>query len=338
LKFERPARVPRDLWLLPWATHHHPETLAEIHRRFPVDIRTTIDVYAPSPRKRGDPHAVGQYTDEWGCVFTNIHGGIIGEVREPLVREIEDWRCVRPPYEILPTDRANAREHVRRDSDASERFIMAPAVIRPWERYQFLRGSENALMDLAIGDDDARALLGVIHEYFVRELEFWASTTVDAIFIADDWGSQQGLLIQPALWRAWFKPLYRDYCAIARSHGKFVFMHSDGHIEAIIPDLIEIGVQALNAQLFCMDMAALAAAAKGKITFWGEIDRQHILCSADPNVTREAVRTVARHFYDPAGGIIAQFAFELGCTPEAALAVFDEWERLEQHLNAPSPP
>jgi len=47
--------------------------------------------------------------------------------------------------------------------------------------------------------------------------------------------------------------------------------------------------------------------AMGQITFWGEIDRQHVLPSPDPEVGRKAVRRAARHFYDPRGGTIAQF-------------------------------
>lgn len=63
----------------------------------------------------------------------------------------------------------------------------------------------------------------------------------------DEWGCQNALLIAPAMWREWFKPFYRDYCALAHAHGKFAFMHSDGHIAAVYEDLIEVGVDALNS-------------------------------------------------------------------------------------------
>ncbi len=43
---------------------------------------------------------------------------------------------------------------------------------------------------------------------------------------------------------------------------KFTFMHSDGHISETYPDLVEVGVDALNSQLFCMDLADLAAKAR----------------------------------------------------------------------------
>jgi hypothetical protein len=171
-------------------------------------------------------------------------------------------------------------------------------------------------------------VLRAVHEYYVRELEFWATTDVDALFFLDDWGSQERLLIRPALWREVFKPMYAEYAQIAHGAGKFLFMHSDGHILSILPDLIEAGVDAVNSQLFCMDLAEVAKVAKGRITFWGEIDRQHVLPSPDPEDGRRAVRQVAEHLYDPSGGIIAQIAFELSVNPPTAIAVYDEWSRI----------
>ncbi|HDL17484.1 MAG TPA: methyltransferase, partial [Bacteroidetes bacterium] len=62
---------------------------------------------------------------------------------------------------------------------------------------------------------------------------------------------------------------------MAKANGKFAFMHSDGHISEIYTELVEVGVDAINSQLFCMDMVELAKSVKSKITFWGEVDRQH---------------------------------------------------------------
>ena len=89
-------------------------------------------------------------------------------------------------------------------------------------------------------------------------LERWTQTDVDALFFMDDWGAQQALLISPELWRQVFKPMYRDYIDIAHGAGKAAFMHSDGHTLAILPDLIELGLDAINAQIFCMGLEPLA--------------------------------------------------------------------------------
>ena len=334
LRFEHPERMPRDLWVLPWARAHHPDALASLEKRFPSDFGVAADVYQPSPRVQGDPYALGIHVDEWGCRFTNIHGGVIGEVREPVVREPDDFERVEPPYETLPADANAARDAVNRAYAADDRFIRAACCPRPWERYQFLRGSENAMIDIAEPARHVRALLRKIHEFYLTELEFWLTTDVDAIGFMDDWGAQQQLLIPPSTWREVFKPFYKDYCELAHAHGKWAFMHSDGHTQAILGDLIEVGVDAINAQLFCMDMAEIARIGKGKITFWGEIDRQHVLPSPDPQAGRDAVRKVARHLYDPAGGIIAQFEIGPGSNPAVALAIFEEWETVQRESGA----
>ena len=328
LRFESPSRMPRDLWTLPWAEENIPQCLAELRRRWPSDIAWAEAVYSPSPRVRGDQYAVGTYVDEWGCIFENIQRGVIGEVHTPLLEDLKEWRKVKPPYERLPDDIAIAHDVVNRGCAASDRFVLPPHFARPWERYQFLRGTENAMLDLAEGAEEAKSLLAEIHAYYLRELEFWVKTDVDAIFFMDDWGSQNALLISPDMWRDWFKPLYRDYCELAHAHGKFAFMHSDGNIASIYEDLIEVGVDALNSQLFCMDMADLERRAKGRITFWGEIDRQHVLTSPDPETGRKAVQKVARHLYDPLGGLIAQFELTPGSNPDTAIAIFEEWEKV----------
>lgn len=75
---------------------------------------------------------------------------------------------------------------------------------------QFLRGTENLLMNLAYGEDKVYKLRDMLHEFFVREMEMWADTDVDGISFMDDWGTQKTLLISPILWREFFKPLYKD--------------------------------------------------------------------------------------------------------------------------------
>jgi len=329
LKFERPERTPRDLWLLPWAGTRYPDTVQKIEAIFPNDIVRPDYFYPPSPRVQGDPYKIGYFTDEWGCQFRNIQDGVIGEVETPQLSDITDWKLVKPPYDQLPTTLQPARDQIRRYYESTDRFVIANCCPRPWERYQFVRGTENAMIDVMTQEPGVEELLQTIHDFYVKELEFWARMDVDALMFMDDWGAQNQLLIPPRIWRDLFKPLYKDYCDIAHSQGKFIFMHSDGFISEIYEDLVEIGVDALNSQLFCMDMTDLSRRVKGKITFWGEIDRQHVLPSANPQDGRDAVREVAKLLYDPNGGLIAEFEFGAGANPETALAIFDEWQKID---------
>jgi len=155
----------------------------------------------------------------------------------------------------------------------------------------------------------------------VEELTLWARTDVDALSFMDDWGSQRSLLVAPELFRELFKPLYAEYVAIAHAHGKPAFMHSDGHITEIIPDLVEIGLDALNSQVFCMGVEELGRRFAGEIAFWGEMDRQQLLPGATPGEIAHAARRMKAAFHRE-GGFIAQCEFGPGARPGNIHAYF----------------
>ncbi|MCA9417920.1 MAG: methyltransferase, partial [Candidatus Omnitrophica bacterium] len=85
LEFENPDRPPFELWVLPWTHLHYPEELEEIQKSFPSDFAGPPLEYRQKPATQGNPHRIGSYVDEWGCEFTNIQDGVIGEVKTPLI-------------------------------------------------------------------------------------------------------------------------------------------------------------------------------------------------------------------------------------------------------------
>ncbi|MFQ6038466.1 MAG: uroporphyrinogen decarboxylase family protein [Candidatus Aminicenantales bacterium] len=325
LAFEDPVRIPRQKWILPWAELHYPEAVLELEERFPDDIVQAPAVYTRPVRTEGERYRKGIYVDEWGCRFTNPMDGIIGVVQEPLVSDWSDLERFSPPEATLNLDRVEVDTFCRQ----TDRFVLAGTLIRPFERYQFIRTMEQALVDLSQRPDGMFELLKRIHEHYLKEAEVWASTDVDAIALMDDWGTQQGLIASPEVFRELFLPMYREYAEVARHHGKAVFMHSDGYILDIIPDLIEAGVDALNSQVFCMGVRELGERFRGKLTFWGEIDRQNLLPHGSAEEIREAVLEMWLHLHDR-GGVIAQCEFGLEADPRNVFAVFEAWDRLSR--------
>ena len=269
LGFEFPERIPRDLWQVPWARQNYPNELDELIKQYPSDFAYPPNIYNPAKLEKGDPYAVGRYVDAWGCTFENIHKGIIGEVKQPLLEDINNLSALHVPYEIMPTDRQQAIDKINQFCDETEKFVFGCCCPRPWEQLQFLRGSVNAMMDIMDPEGGVCELLARMQEFYLEQMEFWAATKVDALMCMDDWGSQQSLLIPPKIWEAIFKPMYKEYCDLAHAAGKFIFMHSDGCITDIYPHLVDVGIDAVNSQLFCMDMAEIAKSAKGRITFLG---------------------------------------------------------------------
>jgi uroporphyrinogen-III decarboxylase len=210
----------------------------------------------------------------------------------------------------------------------SDKFVLGPSSFAPlpriFERLQFLRGTENLYMDLLEQRDEFLALLQRVHQYYVDVLELWAKTNVDALWAMDDWGSQQALLIAPDLWRAVLKPLYAEYASIARDNGKHFLFHSDGYIMDVYPDVIEMGFSAINSQIFCMGVENVGKRFRGELTFWGEIDRQHILPDGTREDVAKAVHTVQDYLWRD-GGVIAQCEFTAGAQPENVYQVFKTW-------------
>ncbi len=324
LNFELPEteRIPRHLWSLPWADEKFPGAREAIQKEFPDDITRPPSCLKNPVRTTGNMFQTGIYIDEWGCIFENRQSGIIGEVKTPIVDDWNDTSRVQIPAEALTVDIGQVNAFCR----GTDRFVMANACQRPFERLQFIRGTENLYMDLALEDEGLNAFIKTLHEFHLKELDVWSRTEVDALMIMDDWGTQKSLLINPEMWRRVFKPLYKDYIDLAHAAGKKIFMHSDGYILDIYPDLIELGLDAVNSQIFCMGIDKLAAF-KGQITFWGEMDRQQIL----PFGTEKQVADAVRQIYDRlfcSGGIIAQCEFGPGARPENIRALYSAWNKM----------
>ena len=297
----------------------------------PIEIRDTLcpPIHYPQWYVGALPNTKGRRTDPWGCMWESMEDGVCGEV---IGHPLEDWSNLdrfSPPWHIL--DQVDLSE-VNRFCRNTDKFVIPqwePSMPNLFERMQYLRGTENLFMDLAEGDERVLELRDRVQEYHLKQLAMWCDTEVDGVQFADDWGSQISMLISPATWREIFKPLYRQYCELAHSKGKFILMHSDGCVAEIIPDLIEIGLDALNLQLFCMDIEKLADLYHHKIAFWGEIDRQKIQVFGTPDDMRKAVRRLANAFFRHGRtGLIAQCLYTMNVPDENKRAEWDEWQKV----------
>lgn len=88
---------------------------------------------------------------------------------------------------------------------------------------------------------------------------------------------------------------------------------------------MEVGIDAINSQLFAMNIEELGKKYKGKITFWGEIDRQRVLPFGTPKTVHEAVMRVRRALDDGTGGVIAQCEWGKNDPIDNIRAVFKAW-------------
>jgi hypothetical protein len=327
LEFDNPSRIPRQAWILPWAEKKYPETVKKLREHYPDDIVAAPAVYKKPLKTQGDRYSKGPYIDEWGCFFSNPQEGMIGIIQEPLINEWDDLTHFQPPEEIVELDKEQINAFCRN----TDSFVLAGTVTRPFERLQFIRTMEKALTDLLEQPPELFDLIDQIHSLYCKEVEVWANTEIDGLSLMDDWGTQQGLIVSPEIFQDLFLPLYKDYADIAKKHGKYVFMHSDGYITEIIQDLIEVGVHALNSQLFCMDIPDLGKKFRGNITFWGEMDRQELLMNGSKSDIEKAVYFLWDHLYQE-GGVIAQCEFGLEAKPDNIIHTFKVWDEASKKL------
>ena len=161
-----------------------------------------------------------------------------------------------------------------------------------WTAYK-LRGMENLFVDFMLNKDFAAVLLDKVTDLLCAMARGYAKTGVDIIELSDDLGSQKSMLISPAIFREWIKKrLLKIIQSIRKINPEVcIVFDSDGYIEPIIPDLIEIGVDVLKpVQPECMDPAKLKKLYGNKIAFWGTIGTQTTMPFGTPEDVKKIVK------------------------------------------------
>ncbi len=322
LKFANPDRTPRDLWSALYTIMFQKKEYEDLLQEWPMDINFSQPYPGMDKINESRYRKKGSYIDEWGSIWNIAEPGIVGEVKKPVLNDWSELKSFIPPYEIIKDRDKSFIDNV---CEKSGKFMISDVTARPFERLQFLRGSEDLFMDIAYDRPELHKLIKIIHEFYLEDISFWCNTDVDAIFFMDDMGTNISTLISPGSWRNLFKPLYKEYCELIHSANKFAFFHSDGNTSSIFSDFIEIGIDAVNSQLFVMNIEKLAEKYKGKITFWGEIDRQKVLPFGLPEDVESAVLRVRTALDDGSGGVIAQCEWGKNDPVENIKSVYEAW-------------
>jgi len=185
---------------------------------------------------------------------------------------------------------------LRQECEQWAGYPIAGASYEPFYLYSRLRGMERALEDLAENPalvDAAMERIYDIHATIVKRVLDAAGGLIDFVYVAEDLGTQQSLLMSPRAFRERIKPWLKKMIDLAHSRGARVFHHDDGAIRPLIPDLIEIGIDILNPiQWRCrgMEREALAAEFGSSLVFHGGIDNQLTLPFGTPEDVKRQVR------------------------------------------------
>lgn len=331
LNFEPTDRVPMDIWVLPAARLAHGEAFAQLQKRYEdrIDIMSFV-----GPFDHGftpEYYTVGTFTDPWGSVWRNLQPGVVGEVKQPVFADYEAMRgYVSPKAEFLRQweQHKPALEQQLREARKTGKSLIG-GWVSVFERLQFLRGTEDLYCDIALEEPELFALIDLVMDFLRVYVDAWAQMDVDAIPFGDDWGTQISLLISPVTWVKLFQPLYQELFDRIHAAGKKVFFHSDGYIFDLYPHFIEMGVDAINSQLWCMGVEKVAEQFAGKITFWGEISRQNTLPNGTPEDVKASARKMMQLLRVNGGGLIGQSEMNRDVPLANVQAFYEAWDEEE---------
>jgi len=294
--------------------------LAHVHEdlleRFGADVAL---VSAGSPnaytREVNDDGEYERFLDEFGVLRARPHGGLYYEsTSSPLSGDIGAAEVDAYPWPDPqdPGRFVGMKERARHIREVEKRAVFVGSLCAGVTEMHFrMRGYEHGYMDMALDPALARKLMEKITEL---KLAYWEKVLdeigpdIDIAAEADDLGAQHAPLFSPQAYRDIVKPLHKqiiDYIK-SRSRAKF-FLHSCGAIKELIPDLIDIGVDALNpVQVSAegMETADLKAEFGADITFWGgTVDPQKTLARGTPEEVKAETR---RRILDlkPGGGFV----------------------------------
>ncbi len=265
----------------------------ELERALDQDLLLTSVGWANSYYQDAD-----EYSDEWGIgwksvPYTTPYG--VGRYTEFPYHPLAEDSAVdsyQPPDPNRPELYEEADWVLKKFKD--EYWIVGVTVTTIFETAWALRGYERMLTDLALNPDLAQRILDIPYHYHLTAAKKLTQMGVDMIWVGDDIGAQDAMLISPKMWRKFLKPRMANFISEVKAINPQVKVayHSDGSIYPIIPDLIEIGLDVLNPiQPASMDPAWLKKEYGDQLCFWGSIDEQHTLPFGSPADVRSEVQT-----------------------------------------------
>jgi uroporphyrinogen decarboxylase len=272
--------------------------------RLGSDARSVLDRFPASvyeAMRARDPRS--PCYDDWGSGQSEVEPGLWYPGLHPLpearaIAEIESYPW--PDMED-PTRVAHVGGEVRRlAAEGSYAILGCPWLLFPFERAHAMQGLDRFLENMIAEPDFARALLWKIESLCERLMGSFldaAGGGLDIVKIGDDLGTQESLLISPAMYRDMLKPVHAALIAFIKSKTRAkVLFHSDGDVFDLLPDLVEIGVDIINPVQSgagrMSDLGRLKKAYGKNLVFCGAMDTQRILPYGRPDEVRAEVRRV----------------------------------------------
>ena len=333
IRFERPDHIPMCFAINDSCWNSYPQeallALMESHPLlFPDFHRPSLPIlpsYANVAQKNCP------YTDDWGCLWETAMDGITGTVtRHPLASwdNLKDYKFPDPSV-CTGIGKINWEQERERIASAKGAGLLTTGGLR--HGHSFLqvcdiRGYEQVLFDMEDEDPHFTKLLDKITEFNLKIIQNYLAMDVDIITYAEDLGMQQGPMLSPANFEAFFSPLYHRLMQPAIEKGTLIHMHSDGDIRTLLPYLLTNGVGIINLQDLVNGIGWIEQNVKGKVCIDLDIDRQKITPYGTPAQVRDLIKEEVTRLGTREGGLMMIYGLYPGVPLENIKALMDAME------------
>lgn len=293
----------------------------------PKDKRDNSKTYSVSKKVRpGD----NEY-DEWGCLWrSDGKGSSMGEPCNIALEDLEDFQFPDPKAE----GRFDGLEEALKEAEEKNLYVQLNSPQCIFERMHFLHGFEDTLCDIIELPEETEELARKLADYqigIIEEAYRLGKGRIHCYDTTDDWGTQQALMISPKRFREIFKPQYKRIFDKAHECGMDIRFHTDGKINDILEDLIELGVDIINIhQPNLVGVDEISKIGQGRICFEASVDIQTTLPTGDKErIDREAKELVEKWGTRQGGFIGVEYGYldAIGTTKETMLYELECFEK-----------
>lgn len=191
----------------------------------------------------------------------------------------------------LPGRFDDAAKMVNRYKD--EYFVVGDIEVTIFTLCQQTLGMEKLMIDMAMGEEYLPELINLVTDFHIEHGLKLMDTGVDALWVGDDFGSQNGLLFSKEMFREIWRPSYVRMCEAFRAKDPNItlILHCDGAVSELMDDIIEIGFQVFNPVQPGVAGHGPHEMKDGwgdRIAFWGAIDQQELIpMGSDDDLERD---------------------------------------------------
>ena len=250
--------------------------------------------------------------DQWGTIWNRT--GKNTSMGHPGRPTLPDWSMLDDHLEKYtpdPFDKTRYELFLKMSEQyAKEKYRLGMlGLMGPFQMTQNMRGFTQFLIDHKKHPEELKRLLAHFTEHFIECMDGWIKFggNPHGFLLIEDLAAQNGPFLSPKMFREFYKPVYATLIKAAHDRGRTWFHHCCGKIDAIIPDLIKWGTDALELDAPRMTGYANLRQFREKISFWGCVDIQTIYTQGTPEECEREVWHMMRNLGTKEGGFGAYF-------------------------------